>query len=187
MLKDINEVYWFPMRVAYHHELRIRDELLKLNIEHYLPLKWELRTYGDNMRRLLVPALNIIFIRSRKEDITKMKMYNKELTYLRYIKNTFSSTNKQDTDSDITIVPDCEMNSFMLATNQGEEQPQYLRYTDFLEKEGRKVRVIKGNFVGVEGKIKRIQRDRCVVVCLRGIAAVAIHVPFNQLQFLDGK
>lgn len=74
------------MRVAYHHELRIRDELVRLGVEHYLPLKWEQRTYAGHLRRVQVPALNIIFVHHVQEGITKMKMYNAELAYLRYIK-----------------------------------------------------------------------------------------------------
>ena len=86
--------------------------------------------------------------------------------------------------AEIMTVSDREMNNFMLVTSHGDEQLEYLTYTDFFEKEGRKVQIIDGIFAGVEGEIKRIKKDRCVVVTIKGIAAVAIQVPFSQLKFI---
>jgi hypothetical protein len=173
------------MRVAYHHELRIRDELIRLGVEHYLPLKWEQRTYAGHLRRVRVPALNIIFVHHIQEGITKMKMYNAELAYLRYIKVAPPSIKNADNFREIVTVPDREMNSFIQATQIDDDRVCYLTYSDFLDKEGRKVRVSAGDFMGVEGEIKRIKKNRCVVVCLRGIAAVAIQVPFENLEFIE--
>ena len=86
--------------------------------------------------------------------------------------------------AEIMTVSDREMNNFMLVTRHGDEQLEYLTYTDFFEKEGRKVQIIDGVFAGVEGEIKRIKKDRCVVVTIKGIAAVAMQVPFSQLKFI---
>ena len=182
MAIDRNAVYWFPMRVANHRELRVRDELLRLDIEHYLPLKWAQRTYGGQLRRVQVPALNYIFVRSSQNAITEYKMYNKELAYLRY---KMISYHDSTLSADVMTVSDHEIQNFMRATQLADDQLQYLTYSDFLDKEGRKVRVAAGDFMGVEGEIKRIKKNRCVVVCLRGIAAVAIHVPFEHLEFLE--
>lgn len=182
MAIDRNAVYWFPMRVANHRELRVRDELLRLEIEHYLPLKWAQRTYGSHLRRVQVPALNYIFVRSSQNAITEYKMYNKELAYLRY---KMISYHDSTLSADVMTVSDHEIQNFMRATQLADDQLQYLTYSDFLDKEGRKVRVAAGDFMGVEGEIKRIKKNRCVVVCLRGIAAVAIHVPFEHLEFLE--
>ena len=182
MAIDRNAVYWFPMRVANHRELRVRAELQRLEIEHYLPLKWAQRTYGGHLRRVQVPALNYIFVRSSQNAITEYKMYNKELAYLRY---KMISYHDSTLSADVMTVSDHEIQNFMRATQLADDQLQYLTYSDFLDKKGRKVRVAAGDFMGVEGEIKRIKKNRCVVVCLRGIAAVAIHVPFEHLEFLE--
>ena len=86
--------------------------------------------------------------------------------------------------SEIMTVPDREMDAFIKVTRHPDVRLQYLVYTDFLDKEGRKVKVIDGDFAGVEGQIKRIRKDRCVVVCIRGVAAVALQIPFEQLEFI---
>ena len=169
------------MRVTYHREFRVRDELQRLHIEHYLPLKWDQRIYGGHIRKVLVPALNIIFVRSTQDEITRQKMFNDELSYLRYKMNV---CHDEETPSEIMTVPDREMNNFMMVTQRDDERVEYLTYTDFLDKEGRKVKVVDGDFAGVEGQIKRIRKDRVVVVCIRGITAVALQIPFNQLEFI---
>ena len=178
---DSSELHWFPMRVANHRELRVRDELQRLQIEHFLPVKWGQRLYGGHLRRVQVPALNMVFVRSTQQEITRQKMFNQELSYLRYKMNTCHG---DGTKSEIMTVSDREMNNFMRVTQFTDDRVEYLEYTDFIDKEGRKVKVIDGDFAGVEGEIKRIRKDRVVVVCIRGIAAVAMQIPFNQLEFI---
>ncbi len=39
---------------------------------------------------------------------------------------------------------------------------------------GQRVRVTEGEFAGIEGVVKRIKNNKCVVVRLEGIATVAI-------------
>lgn len=169
------------MRVANHRELRVRDELQRLEIEHFLPVKWGQRTYGGHLRRVQVPLLNMIFVHSSQEEITRQKMYNAELSYMRYKMNV---SHEEATLSEVIIVPDREMNNFIRATQHDDDRVEYLEYTDFIDKEGKKVRIVDGDFAGVEGEIKRIRKDRVVVVCIRGIAAVALQIPFNHLEFI---
>ena len=153
---DHTKLYWFPLRVANHREFRIRDELSRLAIE--------------------------IFVHATQETITTQKMFNSELSYLRYKMNVVDDGEGAHTE--IMTVPDREMDAFIKVTRCSDARLQYLVYTDFLDKEGRKVKVIDGDFAGVEGQIKRIRKDRCVVVCVRGVAAVALQIPFEQLEFI---
>ena len=179
---DRTKLYWFPLRVANHRELRIRDELSRLSIEHYLPVKWSQRIYGGHIHRVEVPAINIIFVHATQEAITQWKMFNGELMYLRYKMQVVNDGEAEY--AEIMTVPDREMDAFIKVTRHPDDRLQYLVYTDFLDKEGRKVKVIDGDFAGVEGQVKRIRKDRCVVICIRGIAAVALQIPFEQLEFI---
>ena len=181
MALDRMELHWFPMRVAHHRELRVRDELQRLNIEHYLPLKWGQRIYGGHIRRVQVPVVNIIFVHSTQDEITREKMYNEELSYLRYMMNVCQG---EESASEIMTVSDREMDDFIKATRHDDDRMRYLAYTDFIDKEGRRVKVVDGDFAGVEGQIKRIRKDRVVVVCVRGVVAVALQIPFSQLEFI---
>jgi len=87
---------------------------------------------------------------------------------------------------EIITVPDKQMANFMRVSSVIDDNVVYLRYEDFLNKEGKRVKVIDGNFAGVEGVVKRIKRDRVVVVLLQDVAAVAItHLPPSYLQLLE--
>ena len=58
-------------------------------------------------------------------------------------------------------------------------------FFDFINKIGQRVKVIDGFFSGVEGVVKRINKNKRVVVQLEGLAAVAIaFVPASQLSLI---
>ena len=45
---------------------------------------------------------------------------------------------------------------------------------DFAGKPGQRVKVVEGDFAGVDGTIKRVKKNKCVVVQIENVAAVAI-------------
>ena len=61
----------------------------------------------------------------------------------------------------------------------------FLDNNAFINKVGQRVKVNDGFFAGVEGVIKRINKNKRVVVQLEGLAAVAIaFVPSNQIEII---
>ena len=66
---------WFPMRVTYAREMKVKAELDRLGIENFVPMTYrivESRKQGETEpRRVLVPAINnLIFIHSCQERIS---------------------------------------------------------------------------------------------------------------------
>ena len=57
-------VRWFPMRVTYHRELRIKALLDSIGVENFLPMHYELvETKKEGKKRMLLPAIhNLIFV-----------------------------------------------------------------------------------------------------------------------------
>ena len=50
---------WFPMRVTYSRELKVKAELDRLEIENFIPMTYKLIDDDtDNPHRELVPAIN---------------------------------------------------------------------------------------------------------------------------------
>jgi hypothetical protein len=50
---------WFPMRVTYSRELKVKAELDRLEIENFVPMTYKLiGDDTDNPHRELVPAIN---------------------------------------------------------------------------------------------------------------------------------
>ncbi|MBQ4023637.1 MAG: UpxY family transcription antiterminator [Prevotella sp.] len=173
---------WFPMRVTYNRELKIKESLDELGVENFIPMHYELVDTKEGRKRMLVPAIhNLIFVHSTQEFITHLKMTRKEFEPLRYI----IKTSLEKTSSVILRVPDQQMENFMRVATVQDESVMFLDYKDFIGKEGRRVRINEGSFAGVEGTIKRIKKNKHVVVQIEGVAAVAItFVPSNYLSFI---
>ncbi len=71
------------------------------------------------------------------------------------------------------IIPDHEMEVFRFVVTAGQEGLTLLGDDRPEYHEGDRVRVTGGPFKGAEGHIKRIKRDRRLVVSVRGVVAVA--------------
>ena len=81
-------------------------------------------------------------------------------------------------------IPEEQMKTFMFITSTGDgKDVEY--YADIMPhfEEGERVRVKDGIYKGLEGFVKRIKRDRKLLVALEGIAVVAIsNIPISYLE-----
>lgn len=178
-----NEIHWYPMRITYNREMKIKSLLDELNIENFVPMRSEYVNTRSGKKKKLVPAIrNLIFVRSSKETLTGLKMNMAGFEPMRYITKK-SLINGQH---EILFVPDKQMGDFMKVASSPEDRYFVLDNNDFINKVGKRVEITEGYFAGVEGVIKRIKRNKHVVVQIEGVAAVAItFVPANCLSILD--
>ena len=165
---------WFPMRVTYSREMKVKGELERLEIENFVPMKCrvvESRTDGTTeLRRELVPAIsNLIFVRSTQERITELKRTNEVLEPLRYMLDYTNGDGPV-----IMTVGDSEMENFMRVASRTDDSVMFLDENSVVGKEGKHVLITGGAFKGVTGVIRRVKRCKRVVVELEGIASVAI-------------
>lgn len=172
---------WFPMRVTYHRELKVKEELDGLGIENFLPMHYELVGEGAERRKQLVPAIhNLLFIRTDMDTLTQLKRYKQALEPLRYM--TRPSADRKGMH-EIIRVPDRQMENFMRVARVSDDRVMFLEYNELVAKPGRQVRVTEGFFAGVEGTVKRIGANKRVVIQIEGVAAVAIaYVPARCLE-----
>lgn len=177
-------MHWYPMRITYHREMKIKALLDEMGIESFLPMHWEVvETKNRGKKRMLLPAIhNLIFVRSTQEFLTELKMTREEFAPMRYMmKRPLSSGEK----SEIMLVPDKQMENFIRVASVQDDRVMFLESNDFINRIGQRVKVIDGYFSGVEGVVKRINKNKRIVVQLEGIAAVAIaFVPASQLTLL---
>ena len=179
-----SERAWYPMRVTYGREVKVKEALDNLGIENFLPMHYELVDPGDgNKKRMLVPAIhNLIFVHDSREDITLLKTTRREFQPLRYITKHFAESMVDN----ILTVPEAQMRNFMRVASVQDDSVMFLDNSDYLNKLGRRVLITEGYFAGVEGVVKRIKKNKHVVVQLEGLAAVAVtYVPASSLRTLD--
>ena len=177
-----NSLQWFPMRVTYNRELKVKEHLDTIDVESFIPLHYEFIGKGNDRKRKLVPAIhNLIFIRSTKQQLTHLKQSVKELEPLRFIVRT-----TLDGNSEILRIPDRQMENFLRVASVQDDSVMFLQPGDYINKVGRRVLITEGVFAGVEGVIKRFKNNRHVVVQMEGLAAVAItYVPTNYIATIN--
>lgn len=171
---------WFPMRVTYQREMKVKAELDRLGIESFVPMTYKVVDADtDNSCRKLVPAIrNLIFVRSTQERISHLKSSNEMLEPLRYmIDNTAEEAHT------IMTIPDKQMQNFMRVASKSDDSVMFLDDESVVGKEGKRVEIIGGAFEGVTGFIRRVKRCKRVVVEIEGVASVAIaFVPAGLLK-----
>lgn len=174
---------WFPMRVTYQREMKVKAELDRLGIESFVPMMYKVVDADtDNPCRKLVPAIrNLIFLRSTQERISHLKSSNEILEPLRYmIDNTAEEAHT------IMTIPDKQMQNFMRVASKTDESVMFLDDESVVGKEGKRVKIIGGAFEGVTGVIRRVKRCKRVVVEIEGVASVAIaFVPAGLLKEIE--
>ena len=181
---DPRMVCWFPMRVTYGQEMKLKAHLDAAGVECFLPMCYKTFENGESVERRLVPAIsNLIFLRSIQETITRMKMYDPACAPLRYI------IRESDFDGvrEIMTVSDAAMENFMRVAKVQDDSVFFLTPGEYLTNNvGKKVRIINGPFAGVIGVIKRVRRNKHVVVQIDDIAVAAIEfVPNRYLVELE--
>lgn len=172
---------WFPMRVTYQREMKVKAELDRLGIESFIPMMYKL-VDGDMPQQELVPAIsNLIFVRSTQERISGLKSSNKTLEPLRYM---IDQTAQQP--HTIMTVPDRQMQNFMRVASRTDDSVMFLDEDCVVGKEGKHVIITGGAFEGVTGVIRRVKRCKRVVVEIEGVTSVAIaFVPAGLLREIE--
>lgn len=162
---------WFPMRVTYSREMKVKGELDRLGIENFVPMTYKVMdAETDSPHRELMPAINnLIFVHSTQKRISELKMKNEVLEPLRYMMDHTSGK-----ESEIMTVPDRQMENFMRVASMTDDSVMFLDNETIVGKEGKRVKIMGGAFEGVTGVIRRVKRCKRVVVELEGIASVAI-------------
>ena len=157
---------WFPMRVTYSREMKVKDELGRLGIECFVPMTYRLVDVESEIN-------NLVFVRSSQERISSLKAANEVLEPLRYMMDHTAGRKPE-----IMTVPDRQMENFLRVASKSDDSVMLLNENTIIGKVGKRVRIMGGQFEGVEGVIRRVKRCKRVVVALDGLLSVAIaYVP----------
>ena len=155
--------HWFALKVFYNKVFEIEESLKKDDIDCYFPCEDA------------VVISSILFFHSttlRAMEIQR-QFTDKVILY----------TRDKELKKVPLIIPDREMNIFMLVTSSGEKGMEYLGADSTKFCRGERVRVIDGKFKGAEGYICRIKKNSRLVVAIQGVCAVATsYIPQSFIQ-----
>ena len=133
-------------------------------------------------RKPLVTAL--LFVYATTAEIAEIDKLLREPTAMGRAKGFVYKTADFTT---FATIPAKQMEQFRLVVDSGAGGLEFFADDDFTRyKQGSRVRVTSGPMKGAEGYIKRIRRDRRLLVCIEGIIAVATsYIPPEQLEILS--
>lgn len=138
---------WYGIKVHFNRSTPIREQLISDRTEFFVP---------D-----IIPSL--IFIKCSGEYIAQFEQSNFQRIWV--YRDLFSSKPSP--------ISDKEMELFIFVCTSGQHGLTYLGEDKPKYHQGDLVRVTEGPLKGAEGYIKRIKKDRRLIVTVKGIAAVA--------------
>ncbi|MCI7357681.1 MAG: UpxY family transcription antiterminator [Parabacteroides sp.] len=168
MIDPTNDVpsRWFAMRVTYRRELMVKQLLEDEKINCFIPMRYDIRKSGRQKKKELVPVIhNLIFVYTSPSRIQTVK---KRIPCLQYMLDSRSGEK--------IVIPDKEMKRFIAVTGSYDEQLLYFKPEEVNWQKGTRVRIVGGEFEGMEGTFIKVKgaRDRRVVICIQGLMAVAM-------------
>ena len=197
--------HWYALKVFYNKVFEIEDLLDAMGIETYLAVdKMLLKGAAHLIARRHIATLKAqgkrdtryveegALIFQRTPLVSSLLFFRADEGGLRAVENAMKDANdnakgfiyKTADWKQYAIIPDWQMATFRLVTAKGSEGLEFFSSDSLTRfKEGRKVRVKEGPFKGAEGYIKRIRRDRRLLVSIEGIVAVATaYIPPELLE-----
>ena len=167
---------WFPLRVTYSRELKVRDILICAGLECYVPMIVRVGFRNGVEYRKDVPAVsNLCFVRSFRKELDDILVSGGMRSYVSYIWDRCTRNP--------VVVPDKAMADFIKVSEARMEDVIYLYEVSSRLRTGQKVRVKDGPFAGVEGVVVRVRRSRRVMVELPDMLAVATsYIPECDLE-----
>ena len=157
--------HWYALKVFYNRVVYLKS-LLPAGIESYVPLH-TVETHEQGRlaykEEPLIPSL--LFVRCTAEWLVNFKHdHNEDFMY-------YTAPEKKTPGP----IRDEEMRSFILVTSaEAGRNAQYFGADAPEYHTGDRVRVTGGIYAGAEGYIKRIKKDRKLIVAVSGIAVVAV-------------
>jgi len=165
---------WYAAKVKYQTERKMKAWLDEQAIENFIPFRKTLIERGNRKikkEKPIVPGL--LFIRTNYQ--TACILPSESSIKMIYLRNLESHQ--------LLIVPDKQMQDFMFLLDFSDSTVQV---ENLNLRQGDKVRVIKGDFAGIEGELIRIKGHKRVVVRLEGLFSLATtYIPGHYLEKIE--
>ena len=160
-----NELHWYVANTC-RQEKKIKQRLDSMGIENFIPFQQIARKIHGVDKLIEVPVIpNLVFIHTTFKSCMS----------LRYLRDRETGN--------FLIVPDKQMNDFMFLLDFSKEMVEVVNEN---LKKGDKVRVIKGDFAGIEGELIRVKGHKRVVVRLEGVVSLATaYIPGSFLEKIE--
>lgn len=176
---------WYVLRASYNREEQAKRYFKRHKIACYLPVRSEYRT-DENGRKCkeTKPFLRcLIFVYDTEENIRRYVKSTPSLHYLQYYYNRFQKTSS---GADVPVTLDYEdMMNFIDVTSVRNPHTMMVDKAKCRYKSNDIVRVTRGDFAGVCGRVVRVAGEQRVVVEVKNFGFVATaYIPSAFLEYI---
>ncbi|MBR1707159.1 MAG: UpxY family transcription antiterminator [Bacteroidales bacterium] len=192
-------LHWYALKIFYNKVFEFEDLLGGMGFETYLPVQ-RVQLRGEEhlrvARRLAIlddgradnqyiQAGPVIF--KRQPVVTSLLFARADQEGIQTIRKALEGKGFVYMTPDWkqpAVIPEKQMAMFRMVTSSGVEGLEFFSDEDMTRyKKGDKVRVTEGPLKGTEGYIRRIRKDRRLLVAIEGFIAVA--TSYIPPQFLE--
>ena len=194
-----SKLNWYALKVFYGKVFELEAELEAMGLETYIPVR-KVQLKGEEhlraARRLATPddrrhdnqfiqagpvifkrqpvVSSLLFVQAPEDRVSDIesRILGRGFVYR-------TADRKRP-----SVIPDKQMAMFRMVCSSGAEGLEFFSDEDMTRyQQGDRVRVLEGPLKGAEGYIKRIRKDRRLLVSIEGFIAVA--TSFIPPQFLE--
>lgn len=163
--------HWFVLRATYNRQKMAYDYIVSKGEQAYMPLHYVQKNVGGKRKRVLVPYLpQLLFVYVSEEKVCELVEQTPELSFLTYYYNHFK-TDASGKNPPL-VIPYHSMMNFIRVTSIDNEHIKVVSPEQCHYKSGDLVRVVEGDFAGVEGRVARVSGQQRVVVAIEGLCLV---------------
>lgn len=176
---------WFVLRATYGRANQALDALRAKNVETYLPMHYVIKEIDGKRKLIHEPLLpNIIFARmTRQKTHDFVKEPASTAKWLKYYTDKTKPVERSTGKNPPVTIPDNEMINFIRLTSVNSEHIMVLPPERCHFKSGDLVRIIKGAFTGIIGRVARAAGQQRVVVEIEGLCNIATaYIPNDFMQ-----
>ncbi|MBO5595217.1 MAG: UpxY family transcription antiterminator [Bacteroidales bacterium] len=203
-MQDALQKKWYALKVFFNKAFDVEAYLDNIGIDTYMPVQKVLlkgeaylmarkrlaKAQGGTDSRYIVaePLIyqrrqlvnSLLFVHCSDEQLACVEAYLKE----RDVNGNMRGYIYRNAQKEYAAVPDKQMASFRLVVEDGSEGLEFFAHDDISRyATGDHVRVKEGPLRGAEGYIRRIRRDRRLLVVIEGVIAVATtYIPPQNLE-----
>ena len=176
-----DQLNWYALRAFKGRVLNVKGDFESAGCRTYMAMQIrESVKDGHHLYRKVQIVPQLLFVRCTEQQLKEYKdsHFDEIMVYRHKVKN-----DKGEETLVPAAIPEEQMKLFMFITSvdDGKDVDYYGEVMPHFE-EGERVEVTDGLYKGATGYVKRIKKDRKLLVAIEGVAVVAIsNIPMSYL------
>ncbi len=176
---------WYVFRASYGREYKAADYIVEDGTYVYIAKRYARKSVNGKQKKVLETLIpNLLFVYTTEYKAEEYVKDTPVLSYLTYYYNHFEL---DDDQKNPPLTVSCqEMENFILATCNMSEHLKFVDETQCHFKGGEIVKIIDGNFKGVEGRVARVSGQQRVIITLTNVGLVSTaYIPTAFIRTME--